>query len=82
MDGPLPQTRALFAGDQSLLEALYAERRALVGCFVILMGTALFSATAMHMAEGRVQPDKLGTIPDAFWWAIVTLGNGCRPRGS
>jgi len=59
---------------QSLLEALYAERRALVGCFVILMGTALFSATAMHMAEGRVQPDKLGTIPDAFWWAIVTLG--------
>ena len=59
---------------ESLLEALYAERRALVGCFVILMGTALFSATAMHMAEGRVQPDKLGTIPDAFWWAIVTLG--------
>ena len=59
---------------QSLLEALYAERRALVGCFVILMGTALFSATAMYMAEGRVQPDKLGTIPDAFWWAIVTLG--------
>jgi voltage-gated potassium channel len=21
-----------------------------------------------------VQPDKLGTIPDALWWAIVTLG--------
>ena len=59
---------------QSLFEALYAERRALVGCVVILMGTALFSATAMHMAEGKVQPDKLGTIPDALWWAIVTLG--------
>ncbi len=38
------------------------------------MGAALFSATAMHMAEGKVQPDKLGTIPDAMWWAIVTLG--------
>ena len=59
---------------QSLFESLYAERRALLGCIVILMGTALFSATAMHLAEGKVQPDKLGTIPDAMWWAIVTLG--------
>jgi voltage-gated potassium channel len=58
---------------QSLFEALYAERRALVGCVVILFGAALFSATAMHMVESRVQPDKLGTIPDAMWWAIVTL---------
>lgn len=59
---------------QSLFEALYTERRALIGCLVILLGVALFAATAMHLVEGRVQPDKLGTIPDAMWWAIVTLG--------
>ncbi len=59
---------------QSLFEALYAERRALIGCIAILLGVALFAATAMHLVEGRVQPDKLGTIPDAMWWAIVTLG--------
>jgi len=58
---------------QSLFEALYAERRALIGCVVIMAGAALFSGAAMHMVEGRVQPDKLGTIPDAMWWAIVTL---------
>ena len=28
----------------------------------------------MHLAEGKVQPDKLGTIPDALWWSIVTVG--------
>ena len=28
----------------------------------------------MYLAERHVQPDKLGTIPDAMWWAIVTLG--------
>lgn len=61
-------------GIQSLFEALYAERRALAGCFIILIGTALFAATAMHLVEGRIQPDKLGTIPQALWWAIVTLG--------
>jgi voltage-gated potassium channel len=59
---------------RSLIEALYNERRALFGCVVILIGTTLVMASLMHLAERRVQPDKLGTIPDAMWWAIVTLG--------
>ena len=28
----------------------------------------------MHLAERTAQPDRFGTIPDALWWAIVTLG--------
>ena len=59
---------------RSLLEALYSERRALVGCFVILCGATLIAAALMHVAEAAAQPDKFGTIPDAMWWAIVTLG--------
>lgn len=59
---------------QSLLDTLYDERRALGGCLLILAGMTVVSATLMHAAEGRVQPDKFGTIPDAMWWSIVTLG--------
>lgn len=59
---------------RSLLEALYTERRALAGCLVILCGATLIAAAVMHLAEGAVQPAKFGTIPDAMWWAIVTLG--------
>ncbi len=59
---------------RSLIEVLYNERRALFGCVVILIGTTLVTASLMHLAERHVQPDKLGTIPDAMWWAIVTLG--------
>ena len=59
---------------RSLLDVLYRERRALFGCVVIQFGATLIAASLMHLAEGRVQPDKLGTIPDAMWWAIVTLG--------
>jgi voltage-gated potassium channel len=59
---------------RSLLDVLYRERRALFGCLVITLGTALVAAALMHLAEGRVQPDKLGTIPEALWWAIVTVG--------
>ncbi len=53
---------------RSLLDALYAERRALTGCFVILLGTALIAAALMHLAERTAQPDRFGTIPEALWW--------------
>lgn len=59
---------------RSLLDVLYRERRALFGCLVITLGSAVVSAALMHLAEAKVQPDKLGTIPDALWWSIVTLG--------
>ena len=59
---------------RSLLDALYNERRALFGCFVILVGATLLAASIMHVIERHAQPDKFGTIPDAMWWAIVTLG--------
>lgn len=58
---------------RSLLDALYAERRALFGCVVILLGATVVAASIMHVIEGQAQPDKFGTIPDAMWWAIVTL---------
>jgi voltage-gated potassium channel len=34
----------------------------------------LITASFIHLAEREAQPDKFGTIPDAMWWAIVTLG--------
>jgi voltage-gated potassium channel len=61
-------------GMRSLLDVLYIERRALFGCFVILTGMALVTAAVMHLVEGQYQPDKFGTIPQAMWWSIVTLG--------
>ena len=59
---------------RSLLDVIYRERRALFGCIVILIGATFIAASLMHLAEGRAQPDKFGTVPDAMWWAIVTLG--------
>lgn len=59
---------------QSLLDTIYDERRALGGCLLILASLTVVTATMMHAVEARAQPDKFGTIPDAMWWAIVTLG--------
>jgi voltage-gated potassium channel len=59
---------------RSLLAALHAERRTLFGCVVILTGAVLLFASLLYAIEHKVQPDKFGTIPQAMWWAIVTLG--------
>jgi voltage-gated potassium channel len=59
---------------RSLLAALHAERRTLIGCLVILTGAVLVFASLLYAIEHEVQPDKFGTIPQAMWWAIVTLG--------
>ncbi|WP_342361550.1 cyclic nucleotide-gated ion channel [Terrarubrum flagellatum] len=58
---------------QTLFDAVLSERRALLGCLYILVSLALVSASIMHLVEREAQPDKLGTIPDAMYWAVVTL---------
>jgi voltage-gated potassium channel len=60
-------------GFRSLIEAIRVERHALASCLLILTVVVLFSATAMYLAEREVQPDRLGTVPDAMWWAIATV---------
>lgn len=60
-------------GMRSLAAVLQAERRALLASTVILFGFVLLAATAMYSVEHEAQPDKLGSIPAAMWWAVVTL---------
>jgi voltage-gated potassium channel len=60
-------------GMASLLDVIYSERRSLVASFVILSGGVLIAASAMYYAEQEAQPEKFGTIPDAMYWAIITL---------
>ncbi len=57
----------------TLGRALYEERRALLGAFILMLAMAIFSGAVMHTIEGEQQPDKFGTIPDAMWWALETL---------
>jgi voltage-gated potassium channel len=60
-------------GMRSLVAVLEAERKALFASAVVLFGLVLIAASAMHLVEHDAQPDKFGTIPDAMWWAVVTL---------
>ena len=57
----------------AMLGVLYAERRALLGSFILLLCTVCISAEIMHLVEGTVQPKLFGTLPGAMYWAITTL---------
>lgn len=52
---------------------LAAEWRSLVGASIIFAGLLLLASVSMYYAEGRVQPEEMGDIPSAMWWAVVTL---------
>jgi voltage-gated potassium channel len=52
---------------------LAAEWRALMATGMIGLGMLLVAATAMYLLENAAQPWRFASIPDAMYWAIVTL---------
>jgi voltage-gated potassium channel len=58
---------------QSLGHVLRTERASLFGALVIMLSLIFIAGTAMYLAERTQQPKVFGTVPDAMWWAIVTL---------
>jgi voltage-gated potassium channel len=57
----------------ALLGVLYAERSALYASTILLIATVFVSGEVMHIAEGTLQPNAVGTLPDAMYWAVTTL---------
>ncbi len=57
----------------SLGGALVAERRALLGALLIMLGMLMVASSVMYFIEGPVQPDVFGSVPQAMWWGLATL---------
>jgi voltage-gated potassium channel len=57
----------------ALLAVVYAQRSALFASFILMLCVMCFSADLMHIAEGGVQPNVFGNMPEAMYWAITTL---------
>ena len=39
----------------------------------ILMMMVILSASLVYLAEFKTQPNAFGLIPDALWWAVITM---------
>lgn len=57
----------------NLARAIHSRRSELFLTLGLAALAMLLSSTMLYWAEGEAQPDKFGSIPRAFWWAIVTL---------
>ena len=65
---------ALHAPAMGTLGRVISNERATLASILIVFFIVLVSAaTATHLLEGHIQPDKFGSLPDALWWAVVTL---------
>lgn len=57
----------------AMLDVMQKESEALLAAFVVLVLMLVASAGGIYLLETDVQPEAFGSIPDAMWWAIVTL---------
>lgn len=56
-----------------LTEVLKDEAANIGAAMFILMMMVILSASLVYLAEAQTQPDAFGSIPDALWWAIITM---------
>jgi len=56
-----------------LLDALQEEARAIISAIFVLSLLLLIAASFAYAVENAVQPEAFGTIPDALWWAVITM---------
>ena len=61
---------------QDLSVAIYSERKAFGSAVFLLTIASIVSASLMHFAEGRAQPEFFGTIPQSIYWSVVTITSG------
>ena len=57
----------------TLARVISNERATLTSVVVIFVMVLIVAATAVHIMERDGQPKPFGTLPDALWWAVVTL---------
>jgi len=56
-----------------LTDVLKDEAANIGAAMFILMMMVVLSASLVYLAEASAQPDDFGSIPDALWWAIITM---------
>lgn len=57
----------------TLLQVLKNELPGIISALSILLMLIVLASSAMYLVEHDIQPDAFGSIPQAMWWATITL---------
>jgi voltage-gated potassium channel len=58
---------------ETFVDVLRAKKEELTIAVIMAVIILLLSSSALYEVEREAQPVKFGSIPDAMWWAVVTL---------
>ena len=61
------------AATNLLFRVLREEARVIGAAMFILFVLLVVTASATYMVENPIQPEAFGNIPQAMWWAVVTV---------
>jgi len=62
-----------FSALNILLDVIRTERHAFGAAYFVVVLGLLMASSGVYLFEHAAQPDVLGSIPDAMWWAVATL---------
>jgi voltage-gated potassium channel len=57
----------------TLVRVISNERAPITSVLIVFAILLMSAATAAHMLEREAQPKAFASLPDAMWWAVVTL---------
>jgi voltage-gated potassium channel len=58
---------------ETFVDVLNSKKEELIITVIMAVIILILSSSAMYTVEQEAQPDKFGSIPDAMWWAVITL---------
>ncbi len=63
-----------YSGEFSLFGRVFSSKKSeIIISAVVVVILLILSSTLMFFAEHKTQPEAFSNIPDAMWWAVVTL---------
>ena len=62
-----------FKGFNIFITVISKELRSITAAVLVMLFLIIIAASLMYTLENHAQPDKFGSIPQAFWWAVVTM---------
>ena len=57
----------------TLARVISNERATIASVLILFFIVLVIAATGAHLLERERQPDAFGSLPNALWWAVVTL---------
>ncbi len=69
----LSQFKAYQRSLQLLLSVVRAKREELILAVLLIGFTLIVLSCIMYLVENKEQPEVFGSIPEAMWWAVITM---------